>query len=572
MLKRVRHGRAWALALLLFGCSTVDPGRVSTDLKGRLIDEGEVRQTVAVRFVPRSTREAVDYAGSGIRGNARDERRRYGAERTTIPDPAADRWLESLTARLAQAWPAGPPPPIPRVQLVADKSYGAAALSDGSIRLNLGTLLQAGTVDEVAFVLGHEMGHLFLRHQGQREDEHDDADNLREVTTGVGALGAALSAAHFTNNGNVTLTGLSRDRTAMVGLGSLVLSEGLDTLVDPAWARKQEAQADVFGLDLMVAAGFDPRYALTSMEALASSRAATTARVKAMMDQVQARIGSDLSRGDVNGSLRTTMAGATSLLGTVGREFRGMLRERHPEPAERRQWLDDYRDRIHGDAALRPDSPGELERVRSSAVIRNATLALAEIEASQAALARGDARSAIDRAQAAIQAAPWLLAARLHLALARLEAGEVRQARDGLRAVAADPKAPLIAFLVLAQAEARLGETQAALAVLETAGRRFDAAEELAPERIALYATAGNRPAAEAEAERCGASRNPRLRAACREALGSATATRTASAAGLGAGAGAVPAAAAAGGSGFGLPSSLKLPSLPSLGLPFLGR
>lgn len=222
------------------------------------------------------------------------------------------------------------------------------------------------------------------------------------------------------------------------------------------------------------------------------------------------------------------MRGAVSVLGSVGKDVRGWLRERHPEPAERRRWLDDYRDRLHGDAALRPDRPGELDRLRNAPAIRNTVLALNEVEASQNALARNEARAAIGHAQAAISAAPWLLAARLHLALARLEANEVRQARDELRGIVGNPKAPMVAFIVLAGAAVRLGEPGRALAVLETAGQRFDATRELAPERIALYRASGNAALADAEAQQCAKDREPALRAKCREALGPETRTRSA--------------------------------------------
>ncbi|RAI59173.1 M48 family metalloprotease [Roseicella frigidaeris] len=508
-----------ALPALLLGCSTADPSRVSGHLKGRLIDEPPIMQQVAVRFVPRRTGEAVDYAGSGIRGNPRDERRRYGAERTTVPDRAADAYLERLTARLARAWPHGKPPVVPRVQLVANWSYGATALTDGSIRLNLGTLLQAGTEDELAFVIGHEMGHLFLRHTGLRQDEHDDLENLREVTTGLGALGAALSSARMGSGGQLSFGAESKNRASLAALGGTVLSEGLDTVVEPAWARRQEAEADVFGMDIMSAAGFDPRYAITSLNALESSQGAAQARLKAVAEAVEGQLGTQLGRGDINGAWRTAMKGASTMLNAMGHELRSWMRERHPDPAERRRWLDDYRDRIHGDDPLRPDSAGDLDRIRSSTVIRNARLALEQVEASQDALSRGDPHSAMDQARLAMAAAPWLLAARLQLALAQLEAGQVRQARDELRRVAADHRAPLIAFLVLAQTETRLGDPRAALAVLDTAGRRFDADEELAPERIALHRAVGNQAMAQQEAERCSRSRNPQLRRACREAL-----------------------------------------------------
>ncbi|NOG73799.1 M48 family metalloprotease [Roseicella sp. DB1501] len=507
------------LPALLIGCSTADPSRVSGDLKGRLIDQPSIMQQVAVRFVPRRTGEAVDYAGSGIRGNARDERRRYGAERTTVPDRAADAYLERLTARLARAWPHGRPPVVPRVQLVANRSYGAAALTDGSIRLNLGTLVQAGTEDELAFVIGHEMGHLFLRHTGLREDEHDDLENLREVTTGLGALGAALSSARMGSGGQLSFGAESQNRASLAALGGTVLSEGLDTLVEPAWARRQEAEADVFGMDIMAAAGFDPRYAIVSLNALESSQGAAQARLKAVAEAVEGQLGTQLGRGDINGAWRAAMKGASTMLNSMGRELKGWMRERHPDPAERRRWLDDYRDRIHGDDPLRPDSAGELTQIRGSAVIRNARQALEEVEASQDALSRGDPRSAMERARSAMAAAPWLPAARLQLALAQLEAGQIRQARDELRRVTADNRAPLIAFLLLAHTEAKLGDPRAALAVLDTAGRRFDAVDELAPERIALHRAAGNQAMAQQEAERCSRSANPRLRSACRQAI-----------------------------------------------------
>ena len=53
------------------------------------------------------------------------------------------------------------------VHVIMDRSVNAFTIPDGQIFINIGTLLFAKDIDEIAAVIGHEMGHAQMRHISQ---------------------------------------------------------------------------------------------------------------------------------------------------------------------------------------------------------------------------------------------------------------------------------------------------------------------------------------------------------------------------------------------------------------------
>jgi predicted Zn-dependent protease len=109
-----------------------------------------------------------------------------------------------------------------------DHTVNAFALPGGHVFILSGLLKKAESPDEVAGVLAHELGHVVLRH------------HLRTAmrSLGVGAVASAVLGD----------TG---------GLAAL-LASGSGQLVDLAFSRDQESEADEFAVELAAKAGFDP--------------------------------------------------------------------------------------------------------------------------------------------------------------------------------------------------------------------------------------------------------------------------------------------------------------------------
>lgn len=109
---------------------------------------------------------------------------------------------------------------------------------------------------ELAFTLGHEIGHVAARHAQQREEAEEEAieQQVPWIIFGRmigGSFGSALSIQHL-------------------------LTAKLQTL---SFSREQEYEADTLGLKYMIAAGYDPEGAPAILQAI-SRETALQARVQ----------------------------------------------------------------------------------------------------------------------------------------------------------------------------------------------------------------------------------------------------------------------------------------------------
>jgi beta-barrel assembly-enhancing protease len=160
----------------------------------------------------------------------RDLARSILSETELDPDPAVARWLDEIGGILANTVQ-------PRRQVFAFRALlmpqpNAFALPGGFIFVTRALLqLCQARHDDLAFVLGHEMGHVLRGHAGERMV----AGSL--LRTGVGLL-----------------------RLPAVGL--------LATLLQKGYAQDQELEADREAVRLCAAAGFDPAAGVRLFEQL----------------------------------------------------------------------------------------------------------------------------------------------------------------------------------------------------------------------------------------------------------------------------------------------------------------
>jgi predicted Zn-dependent protease len=112
----------------------------------------------------------------------------------------------------------------------------AFALPGGYIYVSRGLLALANTEDELAGVIGHEIGHVAARHSAQRETRQAGVGILAALgTIAAGVVGGAEAAQAVSQMGQVAGAGLIA-----------------------SYSRDQERQADQIGQDLEAAAGWDP--------------------------------------------------------------------------------------------------------------------------------------------------------------------------------------------------------------------------------------------------------------------------------------------------------------------------
>ena len=133
--------------------------------------------------------------------------------------------------------------------LFDDKEPNAFALPGGKVGVNTGIFNAAKNQDQLAAVLGHEIGHVIARHHEERITRQMGASSLLQV---AGALAG--------DYGNLVTQG-----------GSVVAQTGF---LLPG-SRTQESEADVIGQRLMAQAGFNPEQAVNlwqNMIALGGAR------------------------------------------------------------------------------------------------------------------------------------------------------------------------------------------------------------------------------------------------------------------------------------------------------------
>ncbi len=122
-----------------------------------------------------------------------------------------------------------------------DNEPNAFALPGGKVGVNTGIFTVAKNQDQLAAVLGHEIGHVIARHHEERITRQMGAQ------TGLGVLGALAGARYGEGAANtVNQLGGMTAQAAFLLPGS----------------RTQESEADVVGQRLMAQAGFDPRQAV----------------------------------------------------------------------------------------------------------------------------------------------------------------------------------------------------------------------------------------------------------------------------------------------------------------------
>ncbi len=125
--------------------------------------------------------------------------------------------------------------------LFVDDEPNAFALPGGKVGVNTGIFSVAKNQDQLAAVLGHEIGHVISRHHEERITRQLGAQ------AGLGVLGALAGAAY--GNGAASAVDQLGGMTAQ----TIFLLPG---------SRVQESEADVVGQRLMAEAGFNPAQAV----------------------------------------------------------------------------------------------------------------------------------------------------------------------------------------------------------------------------------------------------------------------------------------------------------------------
>ncbi|MCR6657138.1 MAG: M48 family metallopeptidase [Opitutus sp.] len=138
----------------------------------------------------------------------------------------------------------------------------AFALPGGKVGVYTGLLKLATSDDELAIVMGHEIGHVIARHGAERMSES-------MVISGVGALGTAIAETRYSPQA-VQLFQLAYGGATTVGR---VLPH----------SRGNESEADRMGAIYAAKAGYDPRAAISFWKKMAAQKGGGGSKLEAFL-------------------------------------------------------------------------------------------------------------------------------------------------------------------------------------------------------------------------------------------------------------------------------------------------
>jgi predicted Zn-dependent protease len=192
-------------------------------------------------------RELALVSASQEREIGREQAKHVEAEMGLVDDPQLTAYVREVGARIAAQ---SPLPGDYTFQIVDLPEPNAFSLPGGYVYVSRGLLALMSSEDELAGVVGHEVGHIAARHAVQRVSRAVPI----AIVSGVGAA----------------VTGIVSPT-----LGSVVGGAGLaaNRAILAPYGREQEREADRVGAELEARAGWDPAGLAAALRTLARAEA-----------------------------------------------------------------------------------------------------------------------------------------------------------------------------------------------------------------------------------------------------------------------------------------------------------
>ena len=169
-------------------------------------------------------------------------------------DPKVNSYVNCITDKVVAVLPTDYASQNWEVVVFEDESANAFALPGGYIGVHTGLLKIATNQDQLATVLGHEVGHVIAEHSNERVSQ----SSILQTGMKVGSAALEMGNVQYRNE-------------IMQGLGL-----GAQYGVVLPFSRSHETEADVIGLDLMAQAGFNPKESVTLWQNMSQAGSGAT--------------------------------------------------------------------------------------------------------------------------------------------------------------------------------------------------------------------------------------------------------------------------------------------------------
>lgn len=192
-----------------------------------------------------------------------------------------------------------------KVLIVANDQMDAGATADGNVFISSGYLRELKNEDQLAALLAHELAHVLLRHHDSNAFTRIQKQVSTLVQTGIGLRNSLDKV-----TGGTASNALSPSQKDVI-LKMELLIKVSDVALHPAWGRRQEAEADRLGMDLMVKAGYSYQEGFIPwLEAVAKWDAIQEAQKTARAARQEALMQSMMAEGKFDESLKQSLGSA----------------------------------------------------------------------------------------------------------------------------------------------------------------------------------------------------------------------------------------------------------------------
>lgn len=271
-------------------------------------------------------------------------------------------YCQKIVDQLLAQWP-GEKPKV-RVVIVGEPTYGAFANALGDIQINIGTFnadpnIGVQNKEELALMLGHELGHILLGHIEQNDNLHSASETMEMLASAYITYGALSNS---TRNGNQIMLQGDKNVVLQAVLAELVSSSLMGDIITPSFGRKAEYDADKIGIDLARKAGYNvegsdiQRFIGKHMETLSSlSARMKVLQVAAVAIFLKAKPVDEKSAMGKWLGLFTKLAG-TKFIGEAFVEVKDFMAD-HPKKDERIKEMLDYEQQYYPQAVASGNAP-----------------------------------------------------------------------------------------------------------------------------------------------------------------------------------------------------------------------
>lgn len=417
-------------------------------------------------------------------GVEKDMAQKRGEGYTLVNSPDIENYLNAIRQKLTDA--SGVTEVPGKVKVRATTDLTASATPDGNIFIGLSSLIYAQSEDEIAAIIAHELSHILLGHFGS-----DTFSNLQERIGFLAETGLALKAS-LQNTDAFSKKDLSTLQSLQL------LKEVTDTIILPSWGRKQEREADLLGIDLLVKAGYSPTAMITVHEKLEEWE------IKHGQSEAEfQRLVLKQFQTDLGSAIRSI--------------FKHALGASHPAPADRIRDSAEYIQKYHEDID-RQTNPSGWRTVANRKGVNEILTNYDKTFSAEIHLSKRDLDTAFKLAQQGASGATrnhaypnWVLGRTAALKGNRKVATEAYA-----RAMqAGDPPRGLYEDVILFEESARNWDR--AIALANTAQSQYGDSAAWYPIRISLYRKANRKDEASRLALQC-AAEAPNIRLRCMEA------------------------------------------------------